>query len=145
MEPLRYRWLPDELAVCRLSSVVPVPEWLPAHGFTSVTRTATELSIVCAEVVVPAEVKAERGWQVLEVLGPLPFDAVGILRRLTEPLADAGIPIIAIGTFNTDYVLVKEAQIALADKVLAAAGLIRQPGVRSTVTAPIGWHPHLPS
>lgn len=124
METLRYEWLEDELAVCRLDPMFPVPEWLPANGFTTVTRTVEELSIVCAAAAVPSEVKKETGWTALKVLGPLPFDAVGILRRFAAPLADAGIPIIAIGTFDTDYVLIRQPQRAAADAVLAAAGLI---------------------
>ena len=123
METLRYRWLPDALAVCRLAPDEPVPDWLPTVGFTTVTRTDEELSMVCDASAVPDDVRAERGWRCLQVLGPLPFDAVGILRRFAEPLADAGIPIIAIGTFDTDYVLVKQTQTAAADEALEAAGL----------------------
>ena len=123
MISLRYQWLRDELAVCRLDADAPWPNWLPTRGFTSVTRTDDELSIVCAGADVPKEIKAERGWTALQVLGPLPFDAVGILRRIAEPLADAGIPIIAIGTFDTDYVLIKHAQVSVVDTVLFRSGL----------------------
>ncbi|MBT5902446.1 MAG: ACT domain-containing protein [Opitutaceae bacterium] len=124
MDELRYEWLADELVVCRLAPTAPVPDWLPDQGFTTVTRTTEELSIVCAAAAVPAGVKAETGWAAFKVLGPLPFDAVGILRRFAEPLADVAIPIIAIGTFDTDYVLVKKAQMGAADTALAARGLI---------------------
>lgn len=126
MMPLRYRWLSAELGICRLSAADPVPAWLPTVGFTTVTRTHEELSVVCAAAVIPSDVRAEQGWTALHVLGPLPFEAVGILRRLAEPLAAAGIPIIAIGTFDTDYVLVKQSQVGLVDQTLAAAGLKRQ-------------------
>ena len=102
-----------------------MPDWLPTSGFTSVTRTEDELSLVCDAAAVPEDVKTERGWSCLKVLGPLPFDAVGILRRFAEPLADAGIPIIAIGTFDTDYVLVKRNQREETDGRLAAAGHLR--------------------
>lgn len=124
MDELHFEWLEDELAVCRLAPTSPVPVWLPSTGFTTVTRTAEELSVVCRAAAVPAGVKSESGWAALKVLGPLPFDAVGILRRFAAPLADADIPIIAIGTFDTDYVLVKEIQKSKADRVLAKQGLI---------------------
>ncbi len=123
MKPLRYRWLGDELAVCRLEPTAAVPAWLPASGFTSVTRTADELSVVCAASAVPRTIKCERGWAALKVCGPLPFDGVGILRRFAEPLADAGIPIIALGTFDTDYVLVQWSHRETADSALVAQGL----------------------
>ncbi len=123
MISLRYQWLRDDLAVCRLDADAPLPNWLPTGGFTSVTRTDHELSIVCAGAVVPDGIQAERGWTALQVLGPLPFDAVGILRRIAEPLADAGIPIIAIGTFDTDYVLINQAQVRAVDAILVRSGL----------------------
>ena len=122
MDELRYEWLEDQLAVCRLEPTSPLPDWLPAQGFTSVTRTTEELSVVCRAEAVPAGVKSETGWAALKVLGPLPFDAVGILRRFAAPLADADIPIIAIGTFDTDYDWVRSDQIEFASTVLARAG-----------------------
>ncbi|GAB5561094.1 MAG: ACT domain-containing protein [Synoicihabitans sp.] len=124
MDTLRYVWIPDELAVCRLPKDSPVPDWLPTEGFTCVTRTDDELSIVCESREVPPGIKSERGWRALKVLGPLPFDAVGILRRFVAPLADAGIPIIGIGTFDTDYVMVRADQIDSANVALAKAGLV---------------------
>lgn len=124
MQELRYSWLAENLAVCRLPANSALPPWLPPAGFTSVTRTVDELSIVCAASVVPADVQMERGWRALKVLGPLAFDAVGVLRQIASPLADAGIPIIAIGTFDTDYVLVQQRQVAEADRVLGAAGVV---------------------
>ena len=123
MDELRYEWLEDQLAVCRLEPTSALPDWLPAQGFTSVTRTTEELSVVCRAEAVPAGVKSETGWAALKVLGPLPFDAVGILRRFAAPLADADIPIIAIGTFDTDYVMVQHSHREKADGCLAAAGL----------------------
>lgn len=123
MAELRYVWLDETLAVCRLGPNEPVPDWVPVEGFTTITRTTEELSIVCAEHACPEGIKAERGWAALKVLGPLPFDAVGILNQITGPMAQAGIPIIAIGTFDTDYVLVQRSQIATADTILAEAGL----------------------
>ena len=124
MEPLRYTWLAEQLAVCRMPPTAAVPDWLPAESFTTVSRTADELSIVCSEAAVPAGVQVERGWRALRVLGPLPFDAVGVLNQITGPLASAGIPIIAIGTFDTDYVLVRSSDQIRADEALQAVGLV---------------------
>jgi hypothetical protein len=123
MPTFRYTWLPDNLAVARLAPDAPIPDWMPCEGFTTVTRTEDELSIVCASESVPVGVKAERNWVALKVLGPLPFDAVGILRKFAEPLAEAGIPIIAIGTFDTDYVLVKRSQLTAVNLALGEQGL----------------------
>jgi putative acetyltransferase len=102
--------LEDSFAVSRLGSDAPVPPWATAAGFCCVTRTAEELSVVCRQEAVPEGVRSERGWRGLRVAGPLPFATVGVLAALTVPLAEAGVSVFAVSTFDTDYLLVKEAQ-----------------------------------
>jgi hypothetical protein len=113
--------LPERLAVCRLAPDAATPAWVSGE-LTAVTRSAEELSIVCAEVCVPAEVRAERGWRALKVAGPLDFGLVGILAALASPLAAAGISIFAISTYDTDYLLLKEERLPLALETLRKAG-----------------------
>ena len=74
----------------------------------SVTRTATELSIVAPSAVVPATVPAERDFRVIEVVGPVPFSVVGLMAAITRPLAEAGVSVFTLATYDTDYVLVRE-------------------------------------
>src|SRR5262245_55044266 len=91
-------------AICRLGPDQPVPAWAWHGQLASVTRTPDELSIVCAEAAVPTTIEqVEHGWRALRVAGPLAFGMVGILARLTAPLAAAGLSILALATFNTDY------------------------------------------
>jgi hypothetical protein len=90
--------------------------------FVSITHTADELSIVCAEEHVPSGVKADREWRALKVEGPLDLALTGILASLANPLAEAQINIFAISTFDTDYLLVKEYNVARACDVLRQAG-----------------------
>ena len=116
--------LPDTFSICRLDSGERVPDWLDAHSFVSITRTADELSIVCPDQNVPVEVNATRGWRCLKVEGPLDLSLTGILTSLAAPLAEAQIGIFAISTFDTDYVLVKEQALTDAIAVLAKAGHI---------------------
>ncbi len=121
---LALRLLDDRLAVCRLAPDAPFPAWLLHESATlwSVTRTPDELSIVCPEDDVPPAVsRVERGFRAFAVAGPLPFDAVGILASLSAPLAAAGIPILALSTFDTDLVLVREDRIDEARRALAPA------------------------
>jgi hypothetical protein len=66
--------------------------------------------------------RVERGWRCLEVEGPLEFTQVGILASLTQPLAEAGVSIFALSTYDTDYLLVKEAQFESAIAALQAVG-----------------------
>ena len=89
---------------------------------SSVTRTAEELSVVCAEDVVPARVTCERGWRCLRIRGPLAFSEIGVLSCLALPLGRAGISIFVVSTYATDNILVKEELLGAAQAVLAAEG-----------------------
>ena len=111
-----------EYAVGRMEPDASVPDWLPATGFVSVTRTAQELSIVCIANAVPAGERAERGFCLLKIEGPLDFYLTGILSTVAGPLADAAIPIFALSTFDTDYVLVLSKDLQQAVTALEAAG-----------------------
>ncbi len=110
--------LEERLAVCRLDAAAEVPGWATAGSLFSVTRTAHELSVVCPEGFVPDEVKCEKGWRVFKLEGPFEFSEVGILSAVAAPLAEAGVGIFVVSTFDTDYVLVKE------ERVDAAAGAL---------------------
>ncbi|MBI5649714.1 MAG: ACT domain-containing protein [Chloroflexi bacterium] len=113
--------LPDTIAVCRLDAAAPIPTW--ARGdFVSITRMRDELSIVCAQLDAPRDVKCERDWRALRVSGALDFALVGILAALATPLADAGISIFAISTFDTDHLLVKQNDFDRAIAILVQAG-----------------------
>ena len=117
----RFCALPGVYAVCRLSADAPMPGW--ASGpFLNITRTDDELAVVCPAERVPGDVRAERDWRVLKLVGPLPFTAVGVLASLAAPLAQSGISLLSIATYDTDYFLVKTAAYEDAVKVLVAAG-----------------------
>ncbi|HWA85080.1 MAG TPA: ACT domain-containing protein [Opitutus sp.] len=123
MPTLTLRARPGTYAVCRLAPNTAIPTWaVNAAGFTSITRTTDELSIVCAESVAPFDVHAERGWALLKLDGPFDFSAVGILAAVLQPLAAAGVSVVAVCTFDTDYVLVKRDRLSEATEALRAAG-----------------------
>lgn len=111
-----------ELAVCRLPAAAAVPAWAGAAVFSSVTRTADELSIMCPAAQVPAGVKHEAGWRLLKFAGPFDFGVVGILASVAAPLAAAGISSLAVATFDTDYLLVKADRLDAVVQALTAAG-----------------------
>ena len=117
-------WLPGRYAVCRFDPSASTPGWaLAGGGFVSITHSERELSIVAAESIVPAEVKAERGWAAMRVVGKLDFSIVGLLAKLTGALAEAGISCFAISTYDTDYILVKQQD---ADDAAEALGKVAQ-------------------
>jgi uncharacterized protein len=116
---------PGRYAACRLNPEDEVPPWAMGD-LLSITRTPRELSILCAERSVPlelrTELRAEFGFRALELLGPLDFSAVGVLASLANPLAAAGISILAISTFDTDVILVRESDLDGAADALRAEG-----------------------
>jgi len=114
--------LSDELVVCRLPVDVAVPNWAWSGELTSITSTDDELSVVCAADPVPDDVQHAAGWRAFKVRGPLDFGLVGILAGLSSTLAESGVSIFAISTYDTDYILVQGEQLEAAVEALDGAG-----------------------
>ena len=114
--------LPEDFAIFKLERDAPIPEWASRGSFTSITRTADELSIVCPATAVPVGIRAQHNWRALKVHGPFDFSEVGVLAALAAPLAEAEISLFALATYDTDYVLVEERNLEAALRVLIGAG-----------------------
>jgi hypothetical protein len=110
-------------AVARLPADAPVPAWATG-ALLSITRTPDELSIVCDDDAVPAEVRAERDFAALRVAGTIDFSVVGLLASLTWVLADAQVSVLALSTFDTDYLLVRSADLPRARAALSLVATI---------------------
>ncbi|HEV3510339.1 MAG TPA: ACT domain-containing protein [Candidatus Sulfotelmatobacter sp.] len=121
-QQLRFRRLLGSYAVVRLMPEAPIPDWAGKGEFTSITRTPDELSIVCPAANLPADVPSPHRWTCLNLRGPFPFSQTGVLLSFIEPLSANGIPIFAISTYDTDYVLVQEEFVEKALKRLQEAG-----------------------
>lgn len=119
--PRRLALLEGRFAVCRLDARAPWPA--PGKGpLFSITRAVDELSVVCASEDVPAGARVEDGWRAFQIEGPIPFAEIGVLAGLSGALARAGVSVFALSTFDTDYVLVKEADLARARVAVRGAG-----------------------
>ena len=119
---LRFSLLGVHMSVCQLDSAAGAPDWAVTSDFFSGTRTPDELSVVCPEDAVPAGVRREGGWCVLKLEGPFEFSEVGVLASVTAPLAEAGVSVFAVSTYDTDYVLVKEEDLESAVVALRGQG-----------------------
>ena len=127
MKHLTLHILPDHLAVCRLPADAPIPERPPSAAFWAVTYTGEELSVVLPQEAASPRWRVEPGWRCLKVLGPLDFGLTGVLAAIAVPLAEAGVPIFALSTYDTDYVLVKGEDLDRAKEALRACGHVVEP------------------
>ncbi|MEP7381564.1 MAG: ACT domain-containing protein [Gemmatimonadota bacterium] len=115
-------------AVARLEAGSGWPHWMTwSRGFSTVTRTPDETTVVCEEHLVPAGVRAERGFAAYAVRGSLDFSAVGILARVSSALADADVSLLAFATFETDVILVREASAIDAERAWRSGGIAVEP------------------
>jgi uncharacterized protein len=119
---LRFTRIPGSFAVCRLPAGSTVPAWALQGVFFSATGNSDEFSIVCLAAQVPKDIQHEADWACFKLLGPFPFSETGILASFIQPLSDRAIPIFAISTFDTDYVLVKEAWVEATLRALQETG-----------------------
>ena len=119
---LKFLWRKGPYAIVRLAGDAAVPAWATKGDFTSITRTADELSIVCRQENLPREIHSAHRWQCFKLEGPFPFSQIGILLSFIEPLSSAGIPIFAISTFDTDHVLIPDEFADVALQAVQRAG-----------------------
>ena len=108
MAGYRLRQLEGEFALCMLAPDAEIPAWAAEAGFHSITRTATELSVLCEAGCVPDGVEKSGGWRGLEVEGPLAHTLTGVLDSILRPLAQGGISVLAIATYETDYIFLRD-------------------------------------
>lgn len=109
-----------DFTVCKVRDFSQV-NWNAAFCFTG--KTDEENSLVCLTRDTPVNTTArEDGWRAFRIQGTLDFSLVGILARISALLAQSGIAIFALSTYNTDYVLTKAADFPRALNLLRDAG-----------------------
>ena len=122
---MRLRKLPYDLTVCKVAAFSDIDR---TGDFFFVGKTDEELSLVCPTKDVPERtVERSDGWSGFRIEGTLDFSLVGILSKLSAILAENGIGIFAVSTFNTDYILVKAVDFDRAMEALSSAGYEVEP------------------
>jgi hypothetical protein len=111
--------LPEKLAICHLGKNSPIPAWAQDLSFCSITRTKEELSIVCDQDKLPGGILAEKDWKAFKLEGELGMASVGVIASLSKPLAEAGISIFNISTYETNYLMVEDINFEKAVKILS--------------------------
>jgi hypothetical protein len=117
---MEIRELNYKLTICKLKSIDDIDI---NKEFYFIGKTDEEISLVCKTEEVPENiVERDDGWKGFRIQGVLDFSLVGILSKLSGILADNGIGIFAVSTYNTDYILVKEENYSKALTALTNAG-----------------------
>jgi hypothetical protein len=119
---LKFRQLPGSYVIVRLDPNTPIPNWATKGDFTSITRTHDELSLVCPAENIPPDIEPKLRWICIKLEGPFPFSQTGVLLSFIAPLSNNGIPIFAISTYDTDYVLIEQEHADRAIYLLRHAG-----------------------
>ena len=108
------------LTVCKVKNIDDIDL---SKEFYFIGKTDEEISLVCETNDVPENtIEREDGWRGFRIQGILDFSLIGILSKLSGILADNKIGIFAVSTFNTDYILVKDADFEKSLVVLLNAG-----------------------
>ena len=119
---MQLKVLDEKLKVLKLDPLDDLPEAVLNGSFYSIAKTDEELSIVIDEAADISSSDVELGWRAIKIVGPLDFSLVGILSKISTALADAGISIFALSTYDTDYVLVKGDRLEGAINALSESG-----------------------
>ena len=108
-------------SVCKVSDYADIDK---GSEFVFTGATDEEHSLVCPVELVPANtIERSDGWKAFRIQGILDFSLIGILSKISTLLADNGISIFAISTFNTDYIFIQQKDFARALEVLMQAGI----------------------
>ncbi|MCB1725694.1 MAG: ACT domain-containing protein [Gammaproteobacteria bacterium] len=122
-ERYAFTWLPDRYCITRLprgqrfdAAVLDTAAWY------SLTRTDEELSVIAPSDIDFPSGQRQEGWRCLKMLGPLDFSLIGVMASVTTTLAEAGISVLTVSTYDTDYILVRDHQSESARQALLGAG-----------------------
>ena len=122
MSGLKLTILDGIYSIHRFALTAAIPAEVYSCDFYTISKTKDELSIVCPQNLKIQSDKSDSNWVCMKVIGPLDFSLTGILADISNVLANVGISIFAIPTYDTDYIMVKSDKIKDAKKALEATG-----------------------
>jgi len=121
MTKQRITILDNEFTIHRFEATEPIPTNIFGSKYYWIGKTDEELSVVCDSNITLNSSKSDGNWSILKLVGQLDFSLVGILANITRALSEAGISIVALSTFDTDYIMVRTAKVEQAKEVLIEA------------------------
>jgi uncharacterized protein len=118
------RLLPDHFGVMKLTPPQAFPVWLTQATLFFVAQTEDEYSIMCPQTYIPAGVEYAPDYRCFRVDGDLAFDEIGVVARVSKPLADEGLSLFLMSTHDRDYVLVRQKDLEAAIAVYKVADFV---------------------
>ncbi|MCP4257397.1 MAG: ACT domain-containing protein [Planctomycetes bacterium] len=119
---LKLSLLKDKYGICTLPGTTEIPDWALMQSLISITRTKEELTIVCRQDLIPSKCQCDLNWRCFRVDGTFDLKQIGVIYSISSPLADVGISIYVISTYNTDYFLVQQDKVNHTISVLSNSG-----------------------
>jgi hypothetical protein len=119
---LQLSLLKDKYGICTLPNTAPIPDWALTQSLASITRTEKELTIVCRLEILPSQYQSDLKWRCFKIDGSFDLNQIGVISSISSPLADAGISIYVISTYDTDYFLIQEQNLKQTISVLSSSG-----------------------
>ena len=119
---LQLSLLKDKYGICTLPNTAPIPDWALTQSLASITRTEKELTIVCRLEILPSQYQSDLKWRCFKIDGSFDLNQIGVISSISSPLADAGISIYVISTYDTDYFLIQEHNLDQTISALSNSG-----------------------
>lgn len=126
MNQLTFILIDGLFSLCRLAAEDAIPHWALSSSFYTISKTSDELSVLCESQYVPAIIKQDGNWRLLKIATVLDLSLTGITAKFSTALANAGVNLCVIATYNTDYILVKQEKLSAAINALKEADFIVQ-------------------
>ncbi len=120
---MHLRLLPDIFGIAKLEPPQAFPAWLKDAALFFIARTEDEYSIMCPQAYIPESVPYSTGYRCLRV-DDVAFDEIGVVARVSKPLADAGLSLFLVSTHDRDYVFVHGDDLDIALQVYKEYGLV---------------------
>lgn len=126
MNQLTFILIDGIFSLCRLAPEDSIPSWTLSSDFYTISKTSDELSVVCESQYIPAGIKQDGNWKLLKIASVLDLSLTSITAKFSTALANAGVNLCVIATYETDYILVKQEKLQPAISALQNTGFIVQ-------------------
>jgi hypothetical protein len=121
---LKFTVLKDVYSIYRFEKYSNIPEWAYKTDFYSITRTNEELSVVSKHIDIKTteNILVDKHWRIFKIHGPMPLSQIGIIAHISDILRKGKISIFTIGTYDTDYIMIKDNNTNKAIRLLENEG-----------------------